>query len=239
MKLNKFISQIAISITSLLILGCNSSQNSAVHHNIELKNIVNRTITSQELQFDTSFIQLKFTADTTKFIGTIWDMAFDSDDKLYILELQTSYIYQFDKKSGEYINGLYNIGRGPNEHIDICDIDVDKNKLYLLDNTQNTITVYDSLLNRVTNFELPIPTLAFSVCNDTLWGRGFSAKNGDIKIYCCNLHGQIISEFDDGTNIADPLSSLSSGGNIFSKNNSQIYYKPDFRNSIKQLTLDL
>ncbi len=69
-------------------------------------------------------------------------------------------------------------------------------------------------------------------------GRGFSAKNGDIKIYCCNLHGQIISEFDDGTNIADPLSSLSSGGNIFSKNNSQIYYKPDFRNSIKQLTKD-
>ncbi len=171
MKLNKFISQIAISITSLLILGCNSSQNSAVHHNIELKNIVNRTITSQELQFDTSFIQLKFTADTTKFIGTIWDMAFDSDDKLYILELQTSYIYQFDKKGGEYINGLYNIGRGPNEHIDICDIDVDKNKLYLLDNMQNTITVYDSLLNRVTNFELPIPTLAFSVCNDTLWGE--------------------------------------------------------------------
>ena len=224
-------------MTILLIHGCCQPKNSSTLYNIELDNIVNRTISSKELQLDTSFIQLKFTADTTKFIGTIWDMAFDSDDKLYILEQQTSYIYQFDKKSGEYINGLFNIGRGPNEHIDICDIDVDKNRLYLLDNMRNTITVYDSLLNRVTDFELPLKTLAFSVINDTLWGRGFSIYNGDIKIYCCNLQGQIISEFDDGLNMSNLPFSITLGY-AFTKHNSKIYYIPDFKNTIKELTKD-
>lgn len=233
---------IFVIITHSMIIGCNGRgaipQDDTACHSIEIKSNINSPISPNILHLDTSFIHLKFSADTTKFIGTILDMAFDSDDRFYILELQTSYIYQFDKNSGEYINGLFNIGRGPNEHIEICDIDVDKDKLYLLDNTQNKISVYDSQLNRITHFELPMPTLAFSVCNDTLWGRGFSATNGDVKIYCCNTKGQIISEFDDGTNIADPLSSFSTGGNIFSKKNSQIYYKPDFRNSIKQLTKD-
>lgn len=180
---------------------------------------------------------MNFTSDTNKFIGTIADFSLTSE-YIYILEKETSFVYQFNKYSGEYINGIFNVGRGAEEHIEICHIDTDNELVYVLDNMQNKISIYNSTLNCISSIKLPIPTLSFSVCNDTIWGKGFSVESGKMQIYSCNSKGEMINSLYLETNISDPLASFSMGGNTFTKHASHIYYKPEFKNSIEQISFD-
>ncbi len=118
-----------------------------------------------------SFIPLETTPDCL--IAAISDIKAD-EDTLFIADFrQVKQILVYDM-SGNYLHRISSLGAGPQEYINLSDIQIDtiKNHIYLLDGDQGKILVYDYMGNYQETILLP-----FKFVNHFLLG-----KNGIIYL---------------------------------------------------------
>ncbi|HLW06598.1 MAG TPA: 6-bladed beta-propeller [Marinilabiliaceae bacterium] len=123
-----------------------------------------------------SLVFLEYTNESI--IGEI-DKVIVSEEYIYIIDMESSKcIFCFDRK-GNFINSYKNVGRGPQEYIEIDDVSFFRNKLYVLAEP-NQFFVLDKKLKFIESIEIKWNDEVPRVQDNTKY---FSVINSDTILF--------------------------------------------------------
>ena len=127
-----------IIILFMLFCGC-SQENKLVEHIIEIPDN-NKEILLSSFCESANIIRLETNKDCL--IANI-DKILPYKEKLYILDRVSNAIFVFEQ-SGKYDKTLFKVGNGPGEYVQLMDMDIADDKLFLLDFARQHVMIYDT-----------------------------------------------------------------------------------------------
>ena len=143
----------------LSLFSCQNTTNEKTDvETINVTEFKNQTIAFEEMV--SSVEMLKLHTDTTGYIGQIEDVA-AIDPSLYILDVITSSIFQFNRKDGTLLHRISTRGKGPLEYIQPMALTTDSNHLYVLDVPGMAILSYNKNLQAERKISITFPCLDF------------------------------------------------------------------------------
>ena len=157
--------------------------------------------------------------------------------KFYLFDYQTKTIYIFNK-SGEFINKVHRVGRGPGEYIDIMDFDVDNNEsLYLYDNYSSKVIILTKDLRYFKEYRLRSRFEEFAILDDkTLIVRNLY-KNGRIssRIATYNIADKKSVSILDVNAYNDDFNIVRFSKFSFYESGNKILFNPRFTKTIYEI----
>ena len=196
----------------LSLLSC---QNKAIEKktNIETINITgfeDHTIALKEIVSSIETLQLH--TDTTGYIGQIKDVT-AIDSSLYILDVITSSITQFNRNNGTLLHSISARGNGPLEYLQPTALTSDPNHLYVLDLPGMAILSYNKSLQVERKIPITFPCLDFIRTKQGFLCYNMTPTETLKQIVYLNKEGEILDSYQ----LDDLKNAVSTGAKIFTQ----------------------
>jgi hypothetical protein len=181
---------------------------------------------------------VKLSTDEDNIIGCVQKIIYN-DERLFILDRKKSKGIFVFSKDGQFLNKIGTLGQGPGEYAEPTDFDVYDGKVYVLDQLQSRLNIYELDGEYVSSKRMPFIATALSIANDsTIYFNNIDADNqhlndlinysiyitdSNFKINGCALyreHGKYSSVLAD---------------NLLNRYSGAIYYHAPLTNTIYKI----
>lgn len=120
---------------------------------------------------------VKLSTDEDNIIGCAQKIIYN-DERLFILDRKKSKGIFVFSKNGQFLNKIGTLGQGPGEYAEPTDFDVYDGKVYVLDQLQSRLNIYELDGEYVSSKRMPFIATALSIANDsTIYFNNIDADN--------------------------------------------------------------